>query len=332
MPVELPHLAMRTAPVHDYVYFTGGLVGIQFVEGWGLVPTKEDGKPHAIGPLEMPQLLQISKEANCGLAGFNQVVKTGDAIPFESWQPAVAWQRKHLSGADSWDLISTQFHESDPTYARFASNLADCLKAAGARVRDASNSQLTQLKWALRNGIEVGTRFTNPATYSIYLALRAQCSELRATRTALLRLIGFQCGLSPASESLEELLSTAEASKTPLEDEEVLRVISEAAAWLDAVGETFDRSLPNSASICLRLNEVMTSAGAIIKLQVLGRNHAEEGSPIVEPAIDLLDDYNRLEALCQRIAKISGHLPSTGEVFLRRRHLQKFRVAVLPEP
>lgn len=160
MPVELPHLTARQAASNEYVYFTGGMVGIQFVEGWGLVPTREAGRPHAIGPLELPGLFAIAEEAGCRLVGFNKMVKTGEHPPWEHWRPAVPSRDKRgRASGEVWHEIARRARaEGNQQYAHIAQTFANSLQASGQRLKDIGNLQLTQLKWALKDGVEPGDR------------------------------------------------------------------------------------------------------------------------------------------------------------------------------
>lgn len=155
MPVVMPHLTMSSSETSSYVYFTGGLVGINFNEGWGLIPTKEKGKPHGIGPLTLRELLSLSEEVGVTQVGCNQMTKPTQSAPFQRWFAAGSFAAEQGEGRMVPALGC--MHDEDLRATLDQSVFPLLVSAAGMTLREVCNDTLVQLKWGLRNDIPVAS-------------------------------------------------------------------------------------------------------------------------------------------------------------------------------
>lgn len=169
------------------LHISGGLRALeQAPRLWSLGPLLSKGKQVALKPMAIQQIDQAAKDAGQYLFGGDQVSGLGTPLVSRMWTPLNGPTTEGLQTSDLWAGIAGNASDAgNETYAMLARNIAYSLRAAGIRLRDASDGFHNQLIAALQERAVDGRRFTNVAATDIHLAFHSVLSELASARDYL---------------------------------------------------------------------------------------------------------------------------------------------------
>ena len=173
---------------------------------WSLGPLlSSDVKPSWLRPFPIQQIDQSAIAIDEILFGGDEISGIGTPLVSRSWTP-LNGPHKGMPADVLWGGIAFNAHKKgDELYSRFARNIAHSLRAAGIRLRDASDGFHIQLMAALAEKKETGARFTNTAAMDIHLAFHSVLSELSSARDYLAAALGHQIGAPPSKDAMNRL-------------------------------------------------------------------------------------------------------------------------------
>jgi len=168
-----------------------------------VTPTAING----IGPYPLPELQALAFQHGLAVLGVDSVDDPKSALRTRMWYPLSATTQKIQAAADLWSNVSQNHDEhADPKDVSLARYLSFSLRAAGIRIRDASDQYHKQLRAAVREKARDGKRFSNVPMLDLALAIHAALSELGSARDYLATWFARRLGAPSKSDSLARLL------------------------------------------------------------------------------------------------------------------------------
>jgi hypothetical protein len=193
--------------VANELHITGGLrAQEQEPRRWSLGPLlSSESKPSWLRPFPIQQIDRIASDIGETLFGGDEISGIGTPLVSRAWTP-LNGPHKGMPIDVQWGAIAFNAHENgDEPYSRFARNIAHSIRAAGIRLRDASDGFHKQLVAALADNAETGSRFTNTAAMDIHLAFHSVLSELASARDYLAAALGHEIGAPPNQDAMSRL-------------------------------------------------------------------------------------------------------------------------------
>lgn len=208
-PTIIPRdkLKVGTTRVVHELHITGGLRGVEREpRRWSLGPLLSSRhKPSWLRPLPIQELARLTSSIGEWVFGGDDISGIGTPLISRSWTP-LSGPFNGIQTADLWEGISFNASEQgDEVYSRFARNISHSLRAAGIRLRDASDGFNKQLVAALADERQVGTRFTNIAATDIHLAFHSVLSELASARDYLAAALAHRLGAPQKVDAMNRL-------------------------------------------------------------------------------------------------------------------------------
>jgi hypothetical protein len=201
MSIEQPrdHLPPKTPPgivtnilqglvqVRDTLHITGGIRGWATREGWLLGPVLGAAASSVvIGPVPETDLKAICQELGLAAFGKDQISQTEPLLPARVWTPILGPPRLTHQPADTWAwMVAAAQAAGDSDYGALARKVSFSLRAAGVRLRDASDEYHRQLTAALARKQPSGRRFRNIPMTDLHLAFHSLLSEMGSARDYL---------------------------------------------------------------------------------------------------------------------------------------------------
>lgn len=191
---------------HGLRGFLGGDAGEserRFVLHPIIAPTAING----IGPYLLPEIQALSVEHGLAVLGVDSIDDPKSTLRTRMWYPLSATTQRTQAAADLWSNISQNHEEhADPKDVSLARYLSFSLRAAGIRIRDASDQYHKQLRAAVREKSRDGKRFSNVPMLDLALAIHAALSELGSARDYLATWFARGLGAQSKVDSLARLL------------------------------------------------------------------------------------------------------------------------------
>jgi hypothetical protein len=192
--------------VVDFLHFTGGLRAGKGARGWNIGPILRDDQPGHIGPVPDHEVARCCASLGVRLFGGDRVSDADSALPTHIWTPILGPPPVHQA-ADTWGMIEQGARAAgDHAYAALAQNVSVSLRAAGIRLRDASDQYHLQLIASLERRRQLG-RFQNVAIQDLHLAFHSLLSELGSARDYLAAIAGRQVGAPEKVDALSRLVT-----------------------------------------------------------------------------------------------------------------------------
>lgn len=168
-----------------------------------VTPTAING----IGPFPLPQLQAFASQQGLAVLGVDSIDDPQSTLRTRMWYPLSATTPKIQAAADLWSNVSQNHDENaDPKDVSLARYLSFSLRAAGIRIRDASDQYHKQLRAAVREKSKDGKRFSNIPMHDLALAIHSALSELGSARDYLSAWFARRLGAPPKVDSLAHLL------------------------------------------------------------------------------------------------------------------------------
>lgn len=184
-PREITALSARLAGSarHKlYVHLGGGLRAVRIDDAtrapfadWRflLYPVVGAGG-NAAGPYGMSEIRANTAPHGLSVLGVDDVEDDQAVLRMRMWYPMSAASGGIGTGADLWSNVSiNQPEDADARDVALARYLAFSLRAAGIRIRDASDQYHKQLKVALARKTKDSARFSNVATDALFVKFEA---------------------------------------------------------------------------------------------------------------------------------------------------------------
>lgn len=168
-----------------------------------VTPTAING----IGPYQLPQLQALAFQHGLAVLGVDSIDDPNSALRTRMWYPLSATTQRIQAAADLWSNVSQNHDEhADPKDASLARYISFSLRAAGIRIRDASDQYHKQLRAAVSEKSKDGKRFSNIPMLDLALAIHAALSELGSARDYLSTWFARRLGAPSKVDSLAHLL------------------------------------------------------------------------------------------------------------------------------
>jgi len=241
--VEATNIRYGKSFSSDVMHFTGGIRGHRMAEGWNIAPLLRDGKICELGPVPDKDIGQLSNQLGIALIGINQISFNDPMLLSQIWHPMIGAPHDQILPADIWGCISHNARiGGDVEYANLARNVAISLRAAGIRLRDASDGYYHQLYAGLSRGQSVNRRFKNISLSDLHLAFHSIAAELGAARDYLSAIIAMHVGAPTKIDSLSRLI---EWVKKPINSQKLVHELvaplidgyDKGGRWLYDLGE-----------------------------------------------------------------------------------------------
>lgn len=162
---------------------------------------------NAIGPYLLPQLQALAFHHGLAVLGVDSIDDPKSTLRTRMWYPLSATTPRIQAAADLWSNVSQNHDEhADPKDVSLARYLSFSLRAAGIRIRDASDQYHKQLRAAVKEKSKDGKRFSNVPMLDLALAIHAALSELGSARDYLATWFARRLGAPSKLDSLARLL------------------------------------------------------------------------------------------------------------------------------
>ena len=170
------------------------------------MPVLVGGEAKALAPQPINRISSLANEIGGTLFGGDQISEINTPLPSRAWTSLPQNSDGKMSPADRWSAISGNADKAgDERYSTAASHIAHSLRAAGIRLRDASDGYHSQLMAAIEGGRAPGKRFSNIPMRDIQLAFHSVLSELASARDYLASALGCQLGAPERIDGLNRL-------------------------------------------------------------------------------------------------------------------------------
>lgn len=162
---------------------------------------------NGIGPYSLSELRELATKHSLAVLGVDSIDDPKSALRTRLWYPMSATTPRIQAAADLWSNVSQNCEDDvDPKDVSLARYIAFSLRAAGIRIRDASDQYHKQLRAAVRERSQDGNRFSNVPMLDLALAIHAALSELGSARDYLAAWFARRLGAPSKIDSLAHLL------------------------------------------------------------------------------------------------------------------------------
>jgi hypothetical protein len=152
---------------------------------YALHPILSDRGINALGPYNLRAVHSFALKHRLAVLGVDDIDAPGSNLRTRIWHPIVRVQGTQTA-ADLWSNVSTNHNEdADPKDVSLARYISFSLRAAGIRIRDASDQYHKQLRAAVKDKSEDGCRFSNIPMMDLALAIHSALAELGSARDYL---------------------------------------------------------------------------------------------------------------------------------------------------
>ncbi|GAB4511274.1 MAG: hypothetical protein Tsb0019_06600 [Roseibium sp.] len=187
----------------DDIHLTGGVRAYLTDGGWSLFPVRDGNTTGSLHPMQLGQLKDFVQKFGLRVFGGDAITNPKSVLPTRIWTPLPKPTEGRRQPADEWGAIAHAADRAgDEKASRLAAHISFSLRAAGIRLRDASDQYHKQLLIALGNGTEIGTRFSNIPLADLYLAFHSLLSEMGSARDYLAAELARRVGAPEKVDSL----------------------------------------------------------------------------------------------------------------------------------
>jgi hypothetical protein len=158
-------------------------------------------------------IASLANDVGAELFGGDEISGIEAPLIARIWTPLDGPHNSQLQPADQWSAISRSADNAgDKRYAKLAEHIAFSLRAAGIRLRDASDHYRDQLLAAIEERRKPDLRFSNIPLSDLQLAFHSVLSELASARDYLAALLAYGLGAPARVDAMNrfaEWLSTS---------------------------------------------------------------------------------------------------------------------------
>lgn len=183
-PLRAKNVRLDTVQAITQLHLAGGLRAPMHGKGlWSLGPILAAQTVRELAPQSIRQIYVIAAEIGSTIFGGDDITGVGTPLLSRNWTPLDGPGQSAPQAADKWSAIAGNAAEAgDHTYSELAGHIAFSLRAAGIRLRDASDHYNNQLMAALADKKQTGNRFGNIPLSDLQLAFHSVLSELASAR------------------------------------------------------------------------------------------------------------------------------------------------------
>lgn len=305
MPIiHVPEILRGTTQRQTHLHMTGGIIAAKNASGWVVGPTLKEGVLSPIGIFVDEEVGNFCREASVTILGGDEV-SVDHVLQSRIWSPILGQPALPSSADDAWQGIAVAAKDvGDILYSSLAQYLCTSLRAAGIRLRDASDEYHKQLSAALLKGQKPNLRFNNIPLIDLHLAFHSLLSEMASAKDYLASLLAMQAGAPPRIDSMSRLADWA----TPEIASKVAGLQLLLAAYDETGKDPWLLHLSNYRNLFLHrepiqtnelarwliLKEAQTSFGNILSIQMSISSGSEGG------VVDALELFSALyRKLCR---------------------------------
>lgn len=210
-PIRASVLKQESTMSTDQLHITGGLRGFRVQGGWAVGPLMYEGVPRFVGPYNEMEVQALCADLGIEAFGTDQIDLSDAELPFRKWHPIIP--TTGLQSAEKWQAIYHAARQhGDDAYAKLSRNLSASLRAAGIRLRDASDEYHRQLRAALKQGVKPNLNFGNVALDDLHLAFHSLLAEMASARDYFSAIAGMHVDAPIPVDSLGSLLKWVKAA------------------------------------------------------------------------------------------------------------------------
>jgi len=293
------------------IHLTGGVRAAGSAAGWSVTPVRHGMQTGSIRPVPRTTLDKIAQEAGLRIIGGDQTTDFDTPLPSRIWQPLYGQEAGRQSAADEWGAISTAARRAgDIRVADLARSISITLKAAGIRIRDASDCYNRQLMGALHAGKKVGARFKNVPLADLYLAFHSLLTEMASARDYLSAFAGHRVGAPIGKDSLARLKDWVSAPGRAAEAADPLVATLLGASGAGATNGWL-KKLGDYRNMFLHRKPMEMASGAFLVLKETAVQHfsvptIELAIPVAEGSSQVVDALTGFIELNENLLKLAA--------------------------
>ncbi|MGC1779286.1 MAG: hypothetical protein WBB34_15195 [Xanthobacteraceae bacterium] len=312
-----------TTQHREYLHMTGGLLGVKAKGGWLIGPLPGEAGPRHIGPIFDAQIAGACQRLGTSVFGADEVSETDPLLPSRVWTPILGIPRLEHQPADTWAWVEHAARiAGDDDYAALAQNISVTLRAAGIRLRDASDQYHRQLVAALNRKKPPG-RFQNIPMTDLHLAFHSLLAELASARDYLASIAGNHVSAPASIDALSRLTAWIKKPARSASHEPLIAALLDACdetkpnPWLDDLSSYRNMFLHNEPlgtnehARWLSLVETTTILGKVmlIEMQIPVRSGLSQTCEALRRFVDLHARMYRLADFGAQNAKYKPRVP-----------------------
>lgn len=216
--VEIEGLRRSTTTAAAELHITGGARAVSAPEKhWSWFPVLQEGRVTQLSPLPSNRIDALANELKATLFGGDQISGLEGPLVSRIWTPLDGRHSGEPQPADLWGAISSNADKAgDERYADLAEYISFSLRAAGIRLRDASDRYHEQLMAAIQEGRKPGEKYSNIPMDDLRLAFHSVLSELASARDYLAASLAYKLG---APEKIDALAPLARWLRAPAQSD-----------------------------------------------------------------------------------------------------------------
>lgn len=229
MTIPVNKIEYGSALRREFLHMTGGLRATRSDGGWLIGPLRSPKGAQRFGPVRDELIGSICKELGVIVFGADEITEKERRLPTRVWTPLLGVPLLRHQPADTWALIARAARlKNDIDYAKIAANISFSLRAAGMRLRDASDEYHRQLLAALERGQPGSLRFKNVAMLDLHLAFHSLLAELASTRDYLATFAARRIGAPNRIDALNRLIDWLEKSDDSIKSDPIALALDRA--------------------------------------------------------------------------------------------------------
>ena len=213
MPMVVDDMTYGSTVRREFIHMTGGLRAARTEEGWLIEPLPSQNGLNPCGPVRDEQIGSVCAKLGVLVFGADEISEIERLLPARIWTPLLGVPKPDYQPADIWAWIARSARlAEDSSSAGIAENISISLRAAGIRLRDASDEYHRQLAAALERGQKPGLRFQNIPMMDLHLAFHSLLAELGSARDYLATFAARRIGAPKGTDALNRLIKWLEES------------------------------------------------------------------------------------------------------------------------
>lgn len=202
------------------INYTGGFKIWQLDEDeWSYGPILHEGKPCIIGKFSFAEAKEAIEKMNLCPIGYEHHTSLDGSSMTVYMSVYPVSPKNPMPATDVWQTISGNIQGSAGTsgeiLGKYAHYLTASLRSMDIAIAQISNHYHTQLIQSLRDGTEVGRRFSTLADLTFIANIHSFFLHFGSARDYLATLIARRCGLSRSIDSLASLVKKLDPSNLP---------------------------------------------------------------------------------------------------------------------
>jgi hypothetical protein len=263
--------------------------------------------------------------------GADEISEHERLLPTRVWTPLLGMPRLDHQAADTWAWIASSARQKkDGPSATIAENISISLRAAGIRLRDASDEYHRQLAAALERGQKPSLRFRNIPMMELHLAFHSLLAELASARDYLAAFISRRVGAPEKIDALNRLIGWLEKpdGRSSKSDPAVMALLegwdTAPDPWLFDLGEYRNLFLhrqplgTNEHARWLTLKEHQNAKGVFLLLQMLVPG-GSKSFHTCDALVRFVELHAKMCRLAHSIASFSRHEAEPVHIEVKRK-------------